>query len=122
MILLSIPWHLCNAVLWLRDDLPEGRPLLLDAAMTADLVDHFLLAGTRDQRVSLIAKAVVLFKGKLYEKWSFVFIFTLLFTFAATFGFGEQGIVFVPFIAMMAVSMGYDAILAVATVVFATAL
>jgi uncharacterized ion transporter superfamily protein YfcC len=71
---------------------------------------------------SLIAKAVCLFKGKPYEKWSFIFIFAVLFSFSMTFGFAEQGIIFVPFIAMMAVSMGYDAIVAVATVVFATAL
>lgn len=70
---------------------------------------------------SLIAKAVCLFKGKSYEKWSFVFIFAVLFMCSATFGFAEQGIIFVPFIAMMAVSMGYDAIVGVATVVFATA-
>ncbi len=71
---------------------------------------------------SLIAKAVCLFKGKSYERWSFVFIFAVLFLCSATFGFAEQGIIFVPFIAMMAVSMGYDAIVGMATVVFATAL
>lgn len=71
---------------------------------------------------ALIAKAVTLFKGKPYERWSFVFIFAVLFSFSMTFGFAEQGIIFVPFIAMMAVSMGYDAIVAVACVCFATAL
>lgn len=70
---------------------------------------------------SLIAKAVCLFKGKSYERWSFIFIFAVLFSCSMTFGFAEQGIIFVPFIAMMAVSMGYDAIVGVATVVFATA-
>ena len=70
---------------------------------------------------ALIAKAVCLFKGKPYERWSFVFIFAVLFSCSMTFGFAEQGIIFVPFIAMMAVSMGYDAIVGVATVVFATA-
>ncbi|MDN4523358.1 YfcC family protein [Fictibacillus fluitans] len=71
---------------------------------------------------SLIAKVVCFFKGKPYEKWSFIFIFAVLFSFSMTFGFAEQGIIFVPFIAMMAVSMGYDPIVAVATVVFATSL
>jgi uncharacterized ion transporter superfamily protein YfcC len=71
---------------------------------------------------ALIAKAVVLFKGKSYERWSFIFIYGVLFSFSMTFGFAEQGIIFVPFIAMMAVSMGYDAIVAVAVVCFATAL
>jgi uncharacterized ion transporter superfamily protein YfcC len=71
---------------------------------------------------ALIAKAVCLFKGKPYERWSFIFIFAVLFSFSMTFGFAEQGIIFVPFIAMMAVSMGYDAILAVGCVCFATAL
>ncbi|HWR28345.1 MAG TPA: C4-dicarboxylate ABC transporter permease [Negativicutes bacterium] len=70
---------------------------------------------------SLIAKAVCLFKGRSYERWSFIFIFAVLFSCSMTFGFAEQGIIFVPFIAMMAVSMGYDAIVGVATVVFATA-
>ena len=70
---------------------------------------------------ALIAKAVCLFKDKSYEKWSFIFIFAVLFSCSMTFGFAEQGIIFVPFIAMMAVSMGYDAIVGVATVVFATA-
>ncbi len=51
-----------------------------------------------------------------------MFIFAVLFMCSATFGFAEQGIIFVPFIAMMAISMGYDAIVGVATVVFATAL
>ncbi len=71
---------------------------------------------------ALIAKAVVAFKGKPYERWSFIFIFAVLYSFSMTFGFAEQGIIFVPFIAMMAISMGYDAILAVGCVCFATAL
>ncbi|TLN00361.1 YfcC family protein, partial [bacterium] len=69
---------------------------------------------------SLIAKAVVAFKGKRHETWSFIFIFAVLFSFAMTFGFAEQGIIFVPFIVMMAISMGYDAIVGVAVVVLAT--
>ena len=71
---------------------------------------------------SLIAKAVCMFKGKPYEKWSFIFILAVLFSCSMTFGFAEQGIIFVPFIAMMAVAMGYDAVVAVGTVCFATAL
>lgn len=71
---------------------------------------------------ALIAKAVCRFHGKAYEKWSFVFIMTVLYCCSATFGFAEQGIVFVPFIAMMAVRMGYDPIVAVASVCFATAI
>lgn len=70
---------------------------------------------------ALIAKAVVRFHGKRYEKWSFVFIMAFLYSCSMTFGFAEQGIIFVPFIALMAVRMGYDPIVAVATVVFATA-
>lgn len=71
---------------------------------------------------SLIAKFVTRFRGKRYESWSFIAIFALLYTFAMTFGFAEQGIIFVPFIVIMAISLGYDAIVAVAVVVFATAL
>lgn len=71
---------------------------------------------------SLIAKVVTLFRGKPYEKWSFVVIFAALYVMASLIGFAEAGIIFVPFIAVMALSLGYDTIVAVATVVFATAL
>lgn len=108
----------------------EAWKLLQKGFMDANVIMLFILVvggsfGLLTQTGSitaLIAKVVCLFKGKRYEKWSFIFVFVVLFSFAATFGFGEQGIVFVPFLAMMAISMGYDAVLAVATVVFATAL
>ncbi|MDK9712285.1 MAG: hypothetical protein OEL90_14030 [Acidaminobacter sp.] len=70
---------------------------------------------------SLIAKAVIKFKGKRHETWSFIFILAVLLIFAMTFGLAEQGIIFVPFIAMMAISMGYDALVGVAVVVLAAA-
>jgi uncharacterized ion transporter superfamily protein YfcC len=70
---------------------------------------------------ALMAKVITRFHGKAYEKWSFIFIFAVLFACAATFGFSEQGIIFVPFMVMLAIAMGYDAILAVAVVVCATA-
>ena len=71
---------------------------------------------------AVIAKFVTRFEGKRYERWAFIAIFALLYSFSMTFGFAEQGIVFVPFIVIMAVSLGYDAVVAVAVVVFATAL
>ncbi len=70
---------------------------------------------------ALMAKVITRFHGKRYEKWSFIFIFAVLFACSSTFGFAEQGIVFVPFMVMLAIAMGYDAILAVAVVVCATA-
>lgn len=70
---------------------------------------------------ALMAKVVTRFHGKRYEKFSFIFIFAILFACASTFGFAEQGIIFVPFMVMLAIAMGYDAILAVAVVVCATA-
>jgi uncharacterized ion transporter superfamily protein YfcC len=70
---------------------------------------------------ALMAKVITRFHGKAYEKWSFIFIFAVLFACASTFGFSEQGIIFVPFMVMLAIAMGYDAIIAVAVVVCATA-
>ncbi|MDR6989283.1 putative ion transporter superfamily protein YfcC [Paenarthrobacter nitroguajacolicus] len=70
---------------------------------------------------ALMARVITRFHGKAYEKWSFIFIFAVLFTCSATFGFAEQGIIFVPFMVMLAIAMGYDALLAVAVVVCATA-
>jgi uncharacterized ion transporter superfamily protein YfcC len=46
----------------------------------------------------------------------------ILYSFTITFGFSIEAAVFVPFISMMAVRMGYDPIVAVATVVFAVAI
>lgn len=71
---------------------------------------------------ALIAKVVIAFRGKHFEQWSFVVIFAALYIMASLIGFAEAGIIFVPFIAIMALSLGYDPIVAVATVVFATAL
>jgi len=71
---------------------------------------------------ALIARVVTFFQGKKYEKLAFVAVFGIFFTCSATFGFGEQAIIFVPFIVMMAIALGYDAVLAVAVVVCATAL
>lgn len=70
---------------------------------------------------AMMAKVITRFHGKAYEKLSFVFIFAVLFACAATFGFSEQGIIFVPFMVMLAIAMGYDAIVAVAVVVCACA-
>ncbi|TDT74710.1 putative ion transporter superfamily protein YfcC [Arthrobacter sp. AG258] len=71
---------------------------------------------------ALMAKVITRFHGKAYEKWSFIFIFAVLFACSASFGFAEQGIIFVPFMVMLAIAMGYDALLAVAVVVCATAI
>lgn len=70
----------------------------------------------------LIAKVVTKFKGKRYEKLAFILMFSIFYIFTITFNFAEQGMIFVPFIVIMAVSLGYDPIVGVAVVVLATAL
>ncbi|MGL5514988.1 MAG: YfcC family protein, partial [Sporomusa sp.] len=71
---------------------------------------------------ALIARIITIFKGKVYERWIFVVLFSLFYTCSAIFGLSEEGMVFVPFIVSMSIALGYDAVLGLAVMLFSAAL
>lgn len=71
---------------------------------------------------ALIARIITIFKGKVYERWIFVVLFSLFYTCSAIFGLSEEGMVFVPFIVSMSIALGYDAVLGLSVMLFSAAL
>ena len=71
---------------------------------------------------ALIARIMVIFGGKTYEKWIFVVLFAFFYTCSAIFGMSEEGMVFVPFIVSMSVALGYDAVLGLSVMILSSAL
>lgn len=70
----------------------------------------------------LMAKIITKFAGKSYSRFVFPILMAFFFFCAATFGMGEEGMIFTPFIVAVSIALGYDAIIAVATLVLSIAL
>ncbi len=71
---------------------------------------------------ALMAKIVTKFAGKTYSRWVFPLLMVFFFSCAAFFGMGEEAMIFTPFLVALSIALGYDAVIAVATLVLSIAL
>ena len=71
---------------------------------------------------ALIAKIITRFAGKANSRYVFAIILLFFFTCAATIGMAEEATIFTPFLVMAAIALGYDAVIAVATIVLGCSL
>lgn len=71
---------------------------------------------------ALMARIITAFSGKAYSRFVFPLLLLFLFTCASTFGLGEEAMIFTPFLVVAAIALGYDAMTAVAVMIFSIAL